>query len=111
MKNIQKTDGEYEVTLPNGLLAGYQLGGYWHVVNSNLDLIAGWITKEQVRELSNAVNLAHEYYSDEHEKYGMQLDHCICIEDIHEMYGREIAKEVNNEIATDIPELGIELIK
>ena len=111
MKNIQKIDGEYEVTLPNGLIAGYQLGGYWHVVNSNLDLIAGWITKEQVRELSNTINLAHQYYADQCEKYGMQLDHCICIEDIHEMYGREIAKGVNNEIATDIPELGIELIK
>jgi len=55
MKNIQKIDGEYEVTLPNGLIAGYQLGGYWHVVNSDLDLIAGWITKEQIRELLKTV--------------------------------------------------------
>ena len=93
------------------MIAGYQLGGYWHVINSNLDLIAGWITKEQVRELSNAVISAHNYYADAHEKYGMRFDHCICIEDIREMYGREIAKEVNNEIVTDMPELGIELIK
>jgi len=111
MKNIQKIDGEYEVNLPNGLIAGYQLGGYWHVVNSDLDLIAGWVTKEQVRKLSNAVNLAHEYYSDQHEKYTMDFDHAECIEEIHAMFGREIAKEINNEIVTDIPELGIELIK
>ena len=56
MENIQKIDGEYEVNLPNGLIAGYQLGGYWHVVNSDLDLIAGWLTKEQVRELLKTVN-------------------------------------------------------
>ena len=56
MENIQKIDGEYEGTLPNGLIAGYQLGGYWHVINSNLDLIAGWLTKEQVRELLKTVN-------------------------------------------------------
>jgi hypothetical protein len=111
MKNIQKIDGEYEITLPNGLIAGYQLGGYWHVINSNLDLIAGWITKEQVRELSNTIRSAHSYYAQKHEKHGMQFDHCVCVEDIHEMFGEEIAKEVNNSIASDIPELGIQLIK
>ena len=52
MKTIQKIDGEYNVALSNGLIAGYQCGGYWHVINANLDLVAAWITKEQVRELS-----------------------------------------------------------
>ena len=64
-----------------------------------------------MENMQKIIELAHEYYSDEHEKYGIRFDHCVCIEDIHEMYGREIAKEVNNEIATDIPELGIDLIK
>ena len=52
MENIQKIDGEYNVALSNGLIAGYQCGGYWHVINANLDLVAAWITMEQVRELS-----------------------------------------------------------
>jgi hypothetical protein len=64
-----------------------------------------------MKNIQKITELAHEYYSDENEKYGMRFDHCICIEDIHEMFGREIAKEINNEIVTDIPELGVELIK
>ena len=64
-----------------------------------------------MENIQKITEMAHQYYADQHEKYGMQLDHCICIEEIHAMFGREIAKEVNNEIATDIPELGIELIK
>jgi hypothetical protein len=40
----------------------------------------------------------------------MQFDHEECIEDIHRIYGVEAAKSVNNDIARDIPELGIELI-
>ena len=64
-----------------------------------------------MKSIQKITELAHEYYSDEHEKHGMRFDHCICIEDIHEMFGREIAKEINNEIASDIPELGLELIK
>ena len=64
-----------------------------------------------MENIQKITELAHQYYADQHEKYGMQLDLCICIKDIDKMYGREIAKEVNNDIATDIPELGIELIK
>jgi len=64
-----------------------------------------------MENIQKIIELAHQYYATEHEKYGIRFDHCICIEDIDEMYGREIAKEVNNEIVTDIPELGIELIK
>jgi len=64
-----------------------------------------------MKNIQKIIELAHQYYATEHEKYGIRFDHCICIEDIDEMYGREIAKEVNNEIVTDIPELGIELIK
>ena len=53
---------------------------------------------------------AHEFYSLEHEKYTMQFDHEECIADIQRIYGLEAAKSVNNDIARDIPELGIELI-
>ena len=70
-----------------------------------------WTDSEQECELSRVLSLAHSYYSQEHEKHGMQFDHCVCIEDIHEMFGEEIAIEVNNSIANDIPELGIRLIK
>ena len=64
-----------------------------------------------MENIQKITELAHQYYSDQHEKYTMGFDHAECIEEIHAMFGREIAKEVNNEIATDIPELGIELIK
>lgn len=64
-----------------------------------------------MENIQKITELAHQYYADQHEKYRMRFDHCVCIEEIHEMYGREIAKEVNNEIVTDIPELGLELIK
>ena len=53
---------------------------------------------------------AHEFYSLEHQKYTMRFDHAECIEDIHRIYGPKVAKEVNNDIARDIPELGIDLI-
>ena len=64
-----------------------------------------------MKNITEIIDLAHNYYAEEHEKHGMQFDHCICIEDIDQMFGREIAKEVNNSIANDIPELGIQLIK
>ena len=64
-----------------------------------------------MKNIKKTIDLAHKYYAEEHEKHGMQFDHCVCIEDIHKMFGQEIAKEVNNSIANDIPELGIQLIK
>ena len=53
---------------------------------------------------------AHEFYAQEHSKYRMRFDHVECIEDIHRMYGPKVATNVNNDIARDIPELGIDLI-
>jgi hypothetical protein len=53
---------------------------------------------------------AHQFYADEHAAYGMDFSHSDCIEDIHRIYGSEAAREVNNSIATDMPELGIDLI-
>ena len=53
---------------------------------------------------------AHEFYAQEHSKYRMHFDHAECIEDIHRMYGPKVATAVNNDIARDIPELGIDLI-
>ena len=53
---------------------------------------------------------AHEFYAQEHSEYGMHFDHVGCIEDIHRIYGSKVANAVNNDIARDIPELGIDLI-
>jgi hypothetical protein len=53
---------------------------------------------------------AHEFYAQEHSEYRMHFDHSECIEDIHRIYGPQVAAAVNNDIARDIPELGIELI-
>ena len=54
---------------------------------------------------------AHDYYAQEHTKYGMLHDHDDCISDIMRKFGADTAKEVNNQIAADIPELNITLIK
>jgi len=53
---------------------------------------------------------AHEFYAREHSEYGMYFNHVECIEDIHRIYGPKVAAAVNNDIARDIPELGIDLI-
>ena len=52
--------------------------------------------------MKTKIEKAHEFYAEEHSEYGMYFDHNGCVEDI--------AALVNNEIARDIPELGIELI-
>jgi hypothetical protein len=56
------------------------------------------------------IEKAHDFYASEHVEYGMSFDHAECVEDVHRIYGFDIAKELNNSIATDIPELGIELM-
>jgi hypothetical protein len=53
---------------------------------------------------------AHEFYAKEHSEYRMNFDHAECIKDIKRIYGLEVATSVNNSIARDIPELGIDLI-
>ena len=53
---------------------------------------------------------AHEFYAQEHSEYRMYFNHVECIEDIHRTYGPTVAAAVNNDIARDIPELGIDLI-
>ena len=58
----------------------------------------------------NKIQEAHDFYSDEHANYGMEFSHSECIEDIHRIYGSDVARVVNNIIATDMPELGIKLI-
>ena len=60
--------------------------------------------------MKTKIEKAHEFYAEEHSEYGMYFDHNGCVEDIHRMYGSDLADLVNNEIARDIPELGIELI-
>lgn len=58
----------------------------------------------------NKIQEAHNFYSDEHANYGMDFSHSDCIEDIYRIYGSDVARVVNNIIATDMPELGIKLI-
>jgi len=60
--------------------------------------------------MKTKIEQAHEFYAQEHSAYGMHFDHVECIEDIHRMYGPKVATVVNNDIARDIPELGIDLI-
>jgi len=58
----------------------------------------------------NKIQEAHFFYADEHANHGTEFSHSECIEDIHRIYGSEIARIVNNSIATDMPELRIDLI-
>lgn len=60
-----------------------------------------------VEPLETAVKKAHEFYSDEHTEYGVSFDHAACIEDIHRIFGLEVSKRVNNDIAKDMPELNL----
>jgi hypothetical protein len=60
--------------------------------------------------MKTAIEKAHEFYASEHETYGIHFSHSECIEDIHRIYGRLAAREVNNQIASDIPELGIKML-
>ena len=60
--------------------------------------------------MKTKIEQAHEFYAQEHSEYRMNFDHAECIKDIKRIYGLEVAREGNNEIASDIPELGIELI-
>jgi hypothetical protein len=60
--------------------------------------------------MKTKIEQAHEFYAQEHSEYRMHFDHAECIEDIHRIYGPHVATAVNNDIARNIPELGIELI-
>lgn len=60
--------------------------------------------------MKTAIEEAHEFYASEHEVYGIHFSHSECIEDIHRIYGKLTAREVNNQIASDIPELGIKML-
>jgi hypothetical protein len=52
MKNIKCINGEWMVELRNGLIACYSSGGYWHVVDSNDDLVYAWVTADQIRNFN-----------------------------------------------------------
>jgi hypothetical protein len=60
--------------------------------------------------METKIEQAHEFYTKEHSEYRMHFDHSECIEDIHRIYGPKVAAAVNNDIARDIPDLGIDLI-
>jgi len=68
------------------------------------------MTTTEPNNPENKIKEAHEFYANEHGEHGMQLSHSDCIEDIHRMHGEDVARIVNNKIATDMPELRIKLI-
>lgn len=66
---------------------------------------------EQAPDTCTDLQKAHEYYADQHTKYTINHDHDECINEILRKFGADAAREVNNQIAKDIPELGLNLIK
>jgi hypothetical protein len=76
--------------------------------------IAGTLSAKNLikesQKMKETIEKAHEFYASEHETYGIHFSHDECIEEIYRIYGKLAAREVNNQIALDIPELGIKML-